>query len=123
MHDNPYRSVKKTGFDHVMLMKMFNAKPSSPIVLLEAHIHVYSSSAYAATGQGCVYKSRCRECENNASGIKKSRQQHQNEIRQRQETTRTDQTRQEKTRPHKTRRDITRRDEIKQDKTRAGKTG
>jgi hypothetical protein len=38
----------------VKTMKAFNSKPTNSTALLAAHIHVYSSSVYAATGQGCM---------------------------------------------------------------------
>ncbi len=49
--------------DQVMHMYTFNTKPINPTALLPAHIRPYSSSEYAATGQGCVCNVRHGEWE------------------------------------------------------------
>ncbi len=56
--------------DQVMHMYTFNTKPINPTALLPAHIRTYSSSAYAATGQGCMCNARQGEWEKDATGVK-----------------------------------------------------
>ncbi len=49
---------------------MFNTKPINPTALLPAHIRSYSSSEYAATGQGCECNARHGEWEKIRYGCK-----------------------------------------------------